>query len=499
MVTQEVLDEVYTVDVEIQSISETDKYQNIIARILQTNSGESDLLSGQKILLKNKKSEGIIKVQGGVGIRWSSSLRLVAIQNRVSGFDYNDYLRKKDINYLSYGEIKDIQIIDNYQRSRLSYFRFDIRNKIIQLFQSRLSEKGAALAAALITGSKDMIDEGTNDYFVNSGSIHVLAVSGLHVGIIALLVLFIKKRLFPNWKMYSVKSGLLLFLALFLFAEISGGAPPVKRAIVMALIYYLGRLTSRKSHPLNMLAVSALYFMIVNPMIIYSVSFQLSYLAVLGIVLGHPILKSLFYREHKVVKYFIDLFYVGISALLVTAPISLFYFGQISFSAPINGMLIVPIAFVLTTCCLLFAFLNSVPVISVVLYWLIDFASNAMIETAKLFSKLEFLLLQNVVLSYSEVCLLSMGIIALMLFVHMGSIQGIKLSLFLLLVQAGLHLFYGTKHLRCVIPLVEKENLQGVIVGTQYFNFERERKMTFEVRRQLKEHRVNEVIGLYND
>src|SRR5690606_38045478 len=138
------------------------------------------------------------------------------------------------------------------------------------------------VASALILGKRSLIPLDTKTAFATAGAIHVLAVSGLHVGIIYLVVIGVLLKIFPGrkWRLFNL---LLTILILWFYAGITGLSPSVLRASTMFTFIAVGKFRGKRSNIYNTLAVSAMFLIVIDPSIISEVGFQLSYLAVIGI------------------------------------------------------------------------------------------------------------------------------------------------------------------------------------------------------------------------
>src|SRR5690606_12449153 len=167
--------------------------------------------------------------------------------------------------------------------------RLNIQEKMDRHIPSPHSNQ---IAKALLLGQKNYLDKEVSDAYVTAGTMHVLAVPGLHVGIVyGFFFLFIKPYQLANKKRLLYLSGIILII--WIYALITGMSPSVLRAATMFTLVGLAQMKARSPSIYNSLALSALILMVFDPYIFYSVGFQLSYLAVLGIVLLHPKISEL--------------------------------------------------------------------------------------------------------------------------------------------------------------------------------------------------------------
>ncbi|MBK5192186.1 MAG: ComEC family competence protein [Flavobacteriaceae bacterium] len=217
-----------------------------------------------------------------------------------------------------------------------------LRAKIVfELQQFNFKPEELAIIQALLLGQRQDISPEIYNNYAAAGVIHILAVSGLHVGIILLLLNWVLKPVERLPKGKFIKTLLLLVL-LWGFAILAGLSPSVVRAVSMFSFFAIGIQFNRRSSALNTLFISLLFLLLINPDFIFQVGFQLSYAAVLSIVLIQPYLFGLFTPKLKAVKYLWGIFTVTIAAQIGVLPLSLFYFHQFPGLFFISNLVILP-------------------------------------------------------------------------------------------------------------------------------------------------------------
>ncbi len=193
------------------------------------------------------------------------------------------------------------------------------------LERSGLPFRERALVKALVLGLRDELDNDQKDAFVRSGTIHVLAVSGTHVGFIYALLLFMLGW-WGGGQKARIWRGLLVLLALWAYAGLTGACPSVLRATIMFSLFTVAGMSARRADPLNSLFAAALLLLVWDPHMLIEIGFQLSFLAVLGIILFHSPIERLWIPNNKWVGYIWTLAVMSIAAQLLTTPLSLFLF-----------------------------------------------------------------------------------------------------------------------------------------------------------------------------
>lgn len=214
-----------------------------------------------------------------------------------------------------------------------------------------------ATTGALTLGYKDDIDPEVRRHFQASGAAHVLAVSGLHTGILYGLVLWLLtlggrfKPMYENRIGRCAVSGVVIAI-MWGYAWLTGMTPSVVRAVTMVTIFEAGRMLYRQSYSLNTIAAAAVLILAVRPTDLWSVSFQLSFAATAAIVILISLQPSAFSHQ-KILNYFIGIIVVSLAAQIGTLPITMYYFGQISSYFLLTNLIVLPLAALLVPCGLL--------------------------------------------------------------------------------------------------------------------------------------------------
>lgn len=312
-------------------------------------------------------------------------------------FNYADYMKSLGI----YGQIRSLPseiIMRKKGATTITGFAEKIRTHIItKLKASPIEKEERAIIQALLLGQKNEISKETFDEYAAAGSVHILAVSGLHVGLIyfILLGLFSPLRRIKYGKQIQ---SILIILCLIGFAIITGLSPSVTRAVTMFSFVALAGLLKRQTSTINTLALSYLVLLLVNPLWIFHVGFQLSYLAVFFIVWAQPLLRDLIPSRNYVIRKIWGIITVTITAQLGLLPLSLYYFHQFPGLFIITNVVILPFLGLLLAAgiiIILLAVLNILPdwlaaVFSNVVRWLNDFIAWVAAQEDFLFQDIPF-------------------------------------------------------------------------------------------------------------
>lgn len=292
-------------------------------------------------------------------------------------FDYNIYLRSKNISgTISIYKLNDISILD----TRTDFFNnviFSIRKSLNQVITELHTMETAALLKGLLLADRSDINFETKTQFINAGVVHILAVSGLHVGFIALIFFALFGRLNLYLRSILTMTGVLLFMF------ITGVPASVFRASVMAIIILVAFLSNRTTNIYNSLAIAALLILTINPSEVFNPGFQLSFSAVLSIAYFYPVISRGILKlgiRNNAVKYILLFAAVSISAQIGTLPFTLNYFGKFSLIAIFANLLVIPLTGVII----------GTAVITIILFPISIWAASVCASANNLFSYLLF-------------------------------------------------------------------------------------------------------------
>ncbi len=268
---------------------------------------------------------------------------LVAVKTPLNPdqFSYKNYLEKQQVHYQLYANPQNILKTQDAKHTLFGYasrFREHINTK---LSHYQYSNDQLSIINALILGQRQNITKEVYDNYTNAGAIHILAVSGLHVGIILLILNFIFKPV-ERLKNGKVLKTLILLMLLWTYALIAGGSASIIRATTMFSIVAIGINLKRPTNIYNTLAISVFVLLLIKPNFLFDVGFQLSYAAVIAIVSFQPILEALWTPKYKLVNLLWKTLTVTVSAQFGIIPISLYYFHQFPSLFWLSNLIVIP-------------------------------------------------------------------------------------------------------------------------------------------------------------
>jgi competence protein ComEC len=299
---------------------------------------------------------------------------LITDFDSTDSFDYQKYMIRKGYKYIAFP--KEEFTIEARSRT-LQTVSVSIKNSLLQrLSASGLQEDNLAVTAALTLGYRDLLQSEVTDNFRRSGITHILAVSGLHVGILSIIIL--SALSFINRK-YDYIRVIITIIVIWIFALITGLSPSVTRASLMFTFLFTGRLLQRPANSLNSLLASAFLILVINPAMIFDVGFQLSYSAVLYILLFYKDLYSLIVVKNRFIDRLWAMVVITILAQLGTLPFVIYYFRMIPLLSVLTNFIAIPSAFIILGGGLLILLSSPLPLIPEITSTLVNITSSLLI------------------------------------------------------------------------------------------------------------------------
>lgn len=445
-----------------QELKPSAKYFRFIANVKQINQEE---FSG-KLLFCIKKSTFIIPKIGNELLVFDQIQEIPKPKNKFQ-FDYQKFLFYKDVLGQCYSESKQFKIID-YQKNIYSISN-EVRTKIIHSFKKQNISKGSlAIIKALLLGEKQDIDKDMYQSYFKSGAVHVLAISGLHIGIVLMFLITVLKPL------KYIKNGnnitiILVLLILWSFAVVSGLSASVVRAVTMYSFVAFALFLNRKSNIINSLWVSMFVLLVIYPKFLFDVGFQLSYLAVFSIVYLQPILKKSYRPKYKITRYFYDLLTVSVAAQLGVMPLSIYYFHQFPGLFFITNLLVIPIitaVLFLGFFSIIVSFFIDIPFFMVKI---LDFLVGLMNFIVIKISSFNSFVLTNIYSTFLLTILTSVLIFYLFNYLQKKRIQKLKYLLIILIITFSTFYFYQIKNYNHTESLVFYDSNELILLEKKGF------------------------------
>lgn len=294
-------------------------------------------------------------------------------------FNYREYLARKNI--YSILNASSVKVIEKHKGNPVVSFAYGIKDRAKDVINKYVAEPENLLLNGIILGERKEIPKELNDAFVNTGTVHILAISGLNVSLVVFIFLLIFKMLRMPAKLNIAVSVLLVMF----YAILTGAQAPVVRAAIMSAVLLTGRLINREADLFNLLGLSAIIILIFAPQSVFEASFILSYASVLSILIISPVLKKA--PRNFLVQSLLVSFWVWICIW----PIVAHYFDIVSFSTILANLFVVPLSFACTYLGFLLLFCslvsNALAGIIGATAW---FCAKLLIASVQMFSKIPF-------------------------------------------------------------------------------------------------------------
>ncbi|WP_419800693.1 ComEC/Rec2 family competence protein [Mucilaginibacter sp.] len=287
-------------------------------------------------------------------------------------FNYKMWLQHQNIYFQTYLNPNQYQFIAADKGNPVIANSLKIRKLMVDKFQHYLHNQNAiAVASTLILGYRADLSQDVLQAYSKTGTMHVLSVSGMHVALVYLIIELLLRFLTHKRSTVLLKAFISIALIWF-YALLSGFSPAVCRAAVMISFVICGKTYNRHISMLNILLVSAFMLLLYNPNFITDVGFQLSYLAVFGLILLQPVIKNSLNIKQKYLRKLWSLLSVSLTAQIITFPLSVFYFHQFPVYFLLSNLFIVLPSMLIMYIGITFLAFSHVPIIAKPLAFLLE-------------------------------------------------------------------------------------------------------------------------------
>ncbi|OLY94142.1 competence protein ComEC [Cnuella takakiae] len=313
-----------------------------IGQVQQLEKDKSYAAVQGSIILYFKKALDTTGLRYGSRILLRKPLQPIQNSGNPGAFDYQRYCLFQGITHQVFLAGNDFRLLPGNEGAAFTRILIQSRQAIVGILRRYISgplEQG--LAEALLIGYKDDLDKGLVQAYANTGVVHVIAISGLHLGLIYGLLLLLLK---PLRRRLPLLHCLLVVCGLWAFSLLAGAQPSVLRSAVMFSCLALGELLSRRAAVLNTLALSAFGLLCYNPFWLWDLGFQLSYAAVFSIVVFYKPLYQAIYFPNRAINHVWQLAALTLTAQVFTLPISLYHFHQFPLLFLLTNLVAVPLS-----------------------------------------------------------------------------------------------------------------------------------------------------------
>ena len=339
----------------------------VIAKIEQTTEGHT---IQQKAVLYFGKDRSRQPAYGDVVLIHAKLKEIENSQNPYA-FDYKKYMQRKGIFYTAYIPSSAWQKIGQFRGNPIKDKAYRIQQYFSKVFaDAGMNGNEYSIITAILLGNDETMEAELKTSYASAGVSHILCVSGMHVGVIFMILNFLLQPL-DYAKSSRLLKAVLLMLFIWVYACITGLSPSVTRAATMFSFVTIGGMLRRNTNIFHSLFASLFILLIINPLLIFETGFQLSYAAVFGIVIFQQKLLELWEPKRKIINYFWNLITVSVAAQLATFPLSIYTFGQFPNYFLLANLSVITLSFVVVVSGVCLLAVSFIPMVSNCIAWLL--------------------------------------------------------------------------------------------------------------------------------
>lgn len=357
-------------------------------------------------------------------------------------FDYARYLLRRGVGGTAYVAAGHWQVVGHQEKRSLRQAASDYRKQVLSLYRS-LGFRGDELAviSALTVGDKEELDEDVVETYSVAGASHVLAISGLHVGLLYMLLFFPLSFLWKRWRWTKPVLLLLIILLLGSFAFFTGLSPSAIRSVTMCSLLTLSAFQSEKLLTMNTLAATAFLMLMFHPVWLFDVGFQLSFLSVAAILTIQPALYGLWKVKNRFLRYVWGLTTVSVAAQIGAAPLVMFYFSRFSNHFLLTNLCVIPLVTFIMYASILLLLLTPFPPVQQVVATVLDSLVRAQNAVLRWIEQLPFASVDGIWID--AWCVLFFYVCVMLAYRALSrcTVAAVYMVLFAVLVGASYHLF----------------------------------------------------------
>lgn len=484
-----------------KTIEEKEKsYKTVIAISKLIDSSQKAIPVDGNLLVYIQKDSLFKTMEIGDEVLFQLKAKEVEVPKNPGQFDYQNYLKHKSIYQQQYLASHQISILEKHKSLWLKRFSNSIGIYVQSILRKYIPEKEHfALADGILLGHRADIDVELYDAFAFTGIIHILSVSGLHVGIIYGMLLFFLSFIKDRNKQIKIAKFIFISLFIWMFTFVTGfSAACVRAAILFTLLNY-GKLNKENVSNLNILAGAALLQLLIDPQNIFDIGFQLSYLAMLGLFIFTKPIYTLFYFPNKLADWTWKLWSASIAAQLFTVPLAIYYFGNFPTYFLFANIFAIPLSTVILWLGIFIIPFSFIPNVALLIGWLESKVIGLFIKLTYLFSGLPLGKMNNLYISKIQLIILFIAVLLFAFYVIQRKGLYIISGLMLFLTTICISYAYSIQHInqnnivlystqKNFIAAVNKQNHQIIISKDTII----EKTFSFSIKNSHRIYRIND-------
>lgn len=356
----------------LEPLSEREKTYKALSEIsIIFHRQQKQKVTGKAVIYFRKDSIAPALQYGDV-ILIRSNLQEIKNADNPGGFDYKRYALFNGITHQLFVKSNEYKKLPQQQTSFFWKAMYNARSYILQTIRQYVTgDMEQSIAEALLIGYRDDLDRDLVQAYSNTGVVHIIAVSGMHLGLIYTMLMFLLKSMNRNKRLKMLKAIIIIVL-LWLFSLLTGGSASVLRAVIMFSFIIGAEIIGRKGNIYNSMAASAVALLLFNPFLLWDVGFQLSYAAVLSIVLFMKPIYNWFAIQNKSLDWLWKLNALTLSAQILTLPLCMYHFHQAPTMFLITNLIAVPLSSLVLYGLILVMLVSPITLLTNATGWLIS-------------------------------------------------------------------------------------------------------------------------------
>lgn len=449
---------------------EKERSLKIIAEVIAVKQSEKWLNTTGKSLFYFQKDSLSKQISYGDCLLLKTKFDEIKSPQNPSEFNYKRYISFHQIYQQAYVKSENWKSLNKNEGNIILKYSLLLRDKLLSILtENKVEGKEFAVSSALLVGYEDKLDADIISAYASTGALHVLSVSGLHVAIVYIVFNLL---LFPLDKIKygnSIKAALLI-LFLWFYAALTGLSPSVLRASTMFSFIIISKAFNRYTNIYNTLAASALFLLLINPYLIMDVGFQLSYLAVIGIVYLQPIIYEWWEPKNGLLEKIWAITSVSIAAQVATFPLGLHYFHQFPNYFLFSNLIVIPLSTIIIYLGIAVFVVSKISLLAGFLAQLLSWLTSILNQSVEVIEHLPYANFQGISVSITETWLLYFLIIMLLAFFAMKQIQYLRYTMVLVIAFFGIQLLESYQEInqkKFIVYNIPKISAYDFIQGKQ--------------------------------
>lgn len=421
-----------------------EKERSILCRAQLEKIMEGEACEGRTVLLYFPKDSAAATIVRGDRLWVHARLAPQANTGNPDEFDYVRYLTRKGVSATAYVPAGHWRVIGHEASRTFRQVAADYREEVVNVYR-RLGFSGDNLAvlSALTVGDKENLSEDIRETYSVAGASHVLALSGLHIGLLYGFLFWLFSFLWKRWPVLKPYGICVIILLLWCFAFFTGLSPSVVRSVVMVSLLAMSLFQVGKLLSLNTLAATAFLMLLFNPLWLFDVGFQLSFAAVASIVLIQPKLYHLISVKRRILRYVWGILTVSVAAQIGTAPLVVLYFSRFSTHFLLTNLWVVLLVTLIVYSSIVMLIFSFVPFLRQCLATIVEGLLNAQNTALRWIEHLPASSVDGLWMDCREVFIFYLFLLLMFRSLALRTARSVYLSLCCLLLLAAYHTVSG--------------------------------------------------------